>query len=122
MNFALSMPPSTNRLHRTVRGRPIRSREHRAWLDAAAIMILAQARGVTLPAKTPFATDVFVDGLDRRSDLTNRIKVLEDVLHRTGVTPDDRWCDDFRVRRGEIKAPKAIRVTVSVLGKDHLLT
>lgn len=56
-------------------------------------------------------------GLNHRSDIDNRIKPILDVLSKSGVTPDDCWCDFCGIRR----RPDHPKDTVTVQLKGEIL-
>jgi len=83
-------PPSGNHRLLVARGRAVLAPEHRAWARAAVAAIRAQLPRGWEPLSGPVALllDVQVPGLS--SDVSNRIKSIEDALTEARVWLDDR--------------------------------
>ena len=81
-------PPSANRLWRYYRGRPIKSKDYRLWLDHSALLIQAtwQHKTITAPVHIGFAVGV---PDKRKRDLDNRLKPCLDLLEAAGVLEND---------------------------------
>ena len=107
-------PPSANRIWRNVGRKVLTSRAYRKWRDGAVSLILLQARDAIIGK--PWEAEILLYGLDRRSDLDNRIKALIDALVSSGVVPDDRHLDRLLVRR----LAGAPRTIVRVAARDGL--
>lgn len=114
MKVTLPLPPSTNNLYRTEiiwrwsreegKNVPVPIRvphgNYKKWKREARTFLAGQ-RIPRVPKGTrrPFSVRIKV-GLNRQSDLDNRLKALMDFLVDELITPDDRWCDMIRVERG----------------------
>lgn len=104
----LPVPPSTNNLYvprRDGKGRA-KTSEYAAWQREAAQLIMVSGcpregwKHVRVEVAAPF---------DYRRDIDNA-KPLLDILTVMNVIKDDRWVDDYRVRR----VPTTEPLTVSV--------
>ena len=77
MRLVLPLPPSANRYWRTGKGRTYVSREARAYKELAYFTALQQGA-------RPLDGDVILRGTiyfpNRRGDLSNRVKIVEDSL------------------------------------------
>ncbi|WP_420431420.1 RusA family crossover junction endodeoxyribonuclease [Candidatus Poriferisocius sp.] len=92
-------PPTTNNLYRSgKRGLRYMSTEYRKW-KAGMVPYIQESVETSLPDKTPFCLEIALYGIDRRSDISNRVKAMEDAMVESGVVPDDRWCDRCVVAR-----------------------
>ena len=98
-------PPSVNRMYRTVRNRPILSWEYRQWRHRSLISIPPSV--AALP-EGPWKAEIILKGLNRGSDIDNRIKAAVDLLRQAELTPDDRWLDWLLVRRVLSKEKRTI--------------
>lgn len=83
----LPTPPSANNLY-PGRARRFKSPAYKAWLVDAGLALNLQrpdrvAGPYALVLRLPAAM---------RGDVSNRIKAVEDLLVKHGVTPDDRHC------------------------------
>ena len=88
----LPFPPSANRLWRYVGGKPLKSREYRAWLQEAALLIKATVRGKTIDG--PYGLTVQVGRKDnRRRDIDNFLKPIGDAIQLGGAVKDDCDCE-----------------------------
>jgi len=86
--LVLPYPPSLNRLYRTVRGRPILSREAREYRAA----VQRQLAGIGLKATgSPVALSVALYRPRRAGDADNALKALLDALN--GLL----WLDDSQI-------------------------
>ncbi len=111
----LPLPPSANDYWRLgwVRGKPalILSREARAYKAAIALKGRVQKR---VPLEGPVELRLVVHFSDNRSDLSNRIKVLEDALQGVAYV-NDRQVQRLSAERGENRFPAFVQVTVTRL-------
>lgn len=116
--LTLPMPPSANNLFVNRKGRLRGGRakgiDYKLWLDSAGWEIKLQA-GAFEPPYFPGVVAIDIAcGLNRRSDLDNRLKALLDLLVRQGIVRDDNLIDDLRIRRDGVA--RALRVEVRALG------
>jgi crossover junction endodeoxyribonuclease RusA len=82
----LPFPPSINRVHRTINGRPILSKRGREYYDLATP--LAAASGVVI--RGPYLLVIKAHRPDRRKrDIGNLEKIVSDTLTKAGVIEDD---------------------------------
>lgn len=104
MIYRLSkLPPSANRMYGLNKGRGIGrfiSKDYAAWIvlatrDISPVKPL-QAFYYTLTARVP------VKMKRKNSDLDNFLKPLSDLMVRTGATPDDCQCRDFRIHLADV--------------------
>lgn len=113
----LPLPPSVNALFANVKGGRVKTREYKAWLDAARYDLITAWRAAgkpTWPAKAPMQIHLRLGLTDRRRDASNTVKAIEDALCRELPIPDDRWNDRILIERDEALAGKA-RVTIAPL-------
>lgn len=110
--FAIDIPepPSANAYWRTVNGRPILSREARAYKHAVAQLLQIEARDWE-----PLAGDVAIDITwyrgARRGDLDNRLKVALDALKGI-LFVDDKQVTSIKAVRVERPGRPAMLVQV----------
>ena len=90
----LPVPPSANKLHYAVKGRP-RTPAYKAWLEESGLL-LGPNRDTAEDA--PYSIHI-VANINRRRDLDNLIKPTLDLLVGCKVVPDDRWCDQVHANR-----------------------
>ncbi len=82
----LPLPPSTNHLFATVRGRRVKSKAYKAWLAEVAPLLVELRRPKTLPAE--IHATVF-GKVNANRDLDNLMKPLGDSIVLAGVLPGD---------------------------------
>lgn len=109
--FDLPLPPSVNELYevRTFKGKSGRGLTpiYKRWRSAAVLILMMEWRKAGKPIiDAPWGFE-FRFGLNRLSDITNRIKATEDLLVKAKITPDDNWMDDGRVTR-DLSVPASI--------------
>lgn len=103
-----SSPPSTNQLFANVAGKGrVKTVRYRTWKQAAGWDLAIQR-----PTKVggEVALDIEIERTSMCSDVSNRVKALEDLLVTHGVIDDDRHVVDVRVRWSSIKG---CRVTIT---------
>ena len=111
-SVTLPMPPSTNNLFATARGRRVKTREYRAWLAACAPALLELRKPDSLPA---WICVVALGAVNARRDLDNLLKPVGDALVANGVLPGDslahvrRWSVEYA---GDGAGEAAVRVAV----------
>ncbi len=95
------MPPSVNSTHRAVKGRVIKSKRYRAWIDKAGKEILAQRRG-QVPIIGHFQSHIILSDIMRRSnfDIDNRIKAVMDILQAHKLIQNDAMQDKLTIEWG----------------------
>ena len=111
MTFELPWPPALNRYYRTVNGRPILSRDGRAY-RANAQAALTEQRVTLTPGKV--ACRITAHQPDRRRrDLDGMLKACLDALEHNGVIDNDADIDDLRITRASVdKANPRLVITV----------
>lgn len=112
LEFTLPFPPSSNRYWRTTRnGRIYVSAEAKDYREAASELLTAYRHG--LAGKLRLELFLFPPNLVRW-DVSNRIKILEDVLEICGVIANDRFVDDIRAVREDPVGKRLARAEVRV--------
>lgn len=106
--FILPVPPSTNALFTTRRGssQRIKTNTYRAWIEEAGWEIVRQCGSTILG---PVRLDIDLP-FNRKRDIDNAIKPIADMLVRHSLIEDDRWVDEYRVRRVPVTAPLTVSV------------
>lgn len=89
--YALTPPPSVNHLYPTIRGRRVKSREYKAWIEAAGWELKNQR---AKPVKGPVAVWLRVPENGRR-DLDGYLKPTLDLLVSMKLIEGDR-CKTIR--------------------------
>jgi len=112
----LPMPPSTNRIWRSGRGRIYRSKEYVLWCEQADMAVMVSKKPGPLPKMAgPFEAQILLSS-EHRGDGDNRIKAALDWLQSRDIVRNDSDC-----RRGSWewvdaeRAPKGCRVTLRSL-------
>lgn len=109
--FILPWPTSTNSLWRAYKGRNILSRKAREWATAAKGELLCQrARPVYGPVRLSFALS---SPTRRAFDLSNRIKIVEDVLVDCGIIERDDCTIVKHIEIGLGSGFTGVKVTVT---------
>lgn len=107
MIFHVPIPPSTNNLFATVRNfvgrnpKRVRSVVYKAWADKASQEIIAQRvprRGL----EGDIALTLTVGPRDKRSDLSNRIKAVEDLCVTMNIIKDDSQVTSLKISWGAV--------------------
>lgn len=112
MELDLPLPPSVNALFVEAAGRQkgrgrqrVKTREYRSWWQGCGVLVAAAAarHGRPLQPGNPIFAENFglhlrLD-LDHKSDITNRIKAIEDLLVACHLTTGDQWNDCCLVER-----------------------
>ncbi len=104
----LPLPPSANDYWKKWRGRIVVSNEAREYKLSA--LVRARAQGMR-PLSGPVCLSVTVYRKDKRRDLSNFLKVLEDALEGAAYE-DDRQISELHVLRLEDPANPRVRVRV----------
>lgn len=92
-----TLPPSANRIWRSVGGHVIKSAEYRKWLEATAWTIRKEAGPGCVEGGYGLHVQ-FVRQNKRRSDLDNLIKALSDAIVRAGLVKDDAHCMSIKAK------------------------
>ena len=100
-------PPSLNNIYANVPGRGrVKSGRYKTWRSAAGWDIKA-AIGPSFEAYAcPVLLDLTVEKPRNRSDISNRIKAVEDLLTEMGVIADDSLVMEVRARWGQVKGAR----------------
>lgn len=100
LRIAVRMPPSTNNLYATVRGRRVKTAEARAYAEHVKqrVWLWKQLHGE--PPKPPYRlTITLYPPTARRIDVSNGIKCLEDGLF-AGLDGNDKTVNEVTCRIG----------------------
>src|SRR5262249_29623471 len=96
ITVALPMPPSTNALYSTYKGRRVKSKVARRWAQDAAWQIKIPAGRLRIQG--PGAVSLVLP-LEMNGDADNRLKAVLDAVVASGVCEDDRHCFGINVER-----------------------
>lgn len=92
----LPYPPSANRMWRHVGSKVLRSAEYERWRLACTAVIRAETKGAGLDG--PYAMTVRVGRPDqRRRDIDNLIKPINDIMVLSGAVADDSDCQRIEI-------------------------
>jgi Holliday junction resolvase RusA-like endonuclease len=95
------MPPSTNLIWRSDRGRVHKSKAYTDWLKQAGYEWLRQRREQSRSIDGNFKAILVLDkGQRSRKDLDNRIKAVLDFCAENDLVEDDKLCDAILVKWG----------------------
>jgi crossover junction endodeoxyribonuclease RusA len=108
MKLTLPYPPSANSLTAVVRGRRVKTREHRRYVVAVASV--ASKAGVKV-LEGPLVLRVDVYRPRKQGDLSNTIKAIEDALKGLAYR-DDSQIIEIRARRFDDKLEPRVEVEV----------
>jgi Holliday junction resolvase RusA-like endonuclease len=112
ITFSLStVPPTTNHLFATVRGRRVKSAAYKAWIDLAGWEIRARHIPLTVG---PVAVEIEVERpkTARRTDVDNRLKPTLDAIVKAGTIEDDSLIERVTIGWADVQG---VRVTVTAL-------
>jgi Holliday junction resolvase RusA-like endonuclease len=113
----LPMPTSVNAMFANAAKGRVRTKEYNAWLNEARWHVLTAWRNAgkpVAPDDVPMGLFIRVGLTDRKRDISNCIKAVEDVLVKELPIPDDRWNDRVIIERNAEFEGHA-RVTIAVL-------
>ena len=108
--FSLPPPPSTNALFTTRKGsrQRIKTDAYRRWIKEAGWVLVNQT---SLTTAISGSVRVHIDlPFSRRRDIDNAIKPIADLLVSCAVVEDDRWVDEYLVRRVAVGEPLTVSV------------
>lgn len=128
----LDLPPSVNELFVPAAGRKkgsgrqrVKTARYKAWITAAGWQLktaCTAARARLDPKDPPFASNF---GLwlrldtDHKSDITNRIKSIEDLFVAMGLTTGDQWNDRCTVERDRTIPEGKARIVVYLIPENE---
>lgn len=104
-SFSTSLPPSSNMMFINVpRGQKglgrFPSPAYKAWRAKEAKAVADQWRRAGSPTFEPHLSLTVHVGVNYQSDVSNRLKAIEDLLpHAIPGFPDDRWIDRIAIER-----------------------
>jgi crossover junction endodeoxyribonuclease RusA len=99
LTLTLPYPPSLNHLHAVVHGRKVLSAKGRAYYAEVARSVMAQSVAPFGGKRISYTVTAFPPD-NRRRDLSNLVKAVEDALTHAGVWNDDSQVDAMTWRRG----------------------
>lgn len=109
----LPYPPTTNNLYRSLPGRGrVKTERYKTWLRAAGNEVLAQKQK---PIKGKVVLAILLGRPDnRRRDISNTIKAIEDLLVEHRLIEDDchveqlvvAWADNVEKRRAQVRVER----------------
>lgn len=99
ITLTLPWPPSVNKLYAVVNGRKVLSAKGRDY-TAEVVRSVARQTPLTFGRTRIAYTATAFPPDNRRRDLSNLVKVVEDALTKAGIWDDDSQVDDFRWIRG----------------------
>lgn len=100
-------PPSLNNIYANIPGRGrVKSGRYKVWRSAAGWDIKAAIGPSFETYSCPVLLDLTVEKPRVRSDISNRIKAVEDLLTEMGVIADDSLVMEVRARWGQVKGAR----------------
>lgn len=108
----LPSPPSTNALFTTRRGsrQRIKTDAYRAWITDAG-WALAGVKHLCPTGTIQGCVGLRIEmPFNRKRDISNGIKAIEDLLVSHAIIPDDRWVDELDVRRVPVTEPLTVSI------------
>lgn len=112
IHLTLPEPPSANRYWRTFRGRAVKSKEARAFVEA--VRTLALVAKVKPILAGPVKLTVVWYRSRKMGDLSNRLKIVEDAMNGVCYT-DDKQVSEIVMRRVDGVKPGRMDITVEAL-------
>lgn len=110
------MPPSSNNMFATYKGRRITSRAYKAWKTAAAKALGPQyAAYGGLAIHKPVRLHIKL-GINYQSDIANREKAITDLLVSHIDMPDDRYIDFLTIERDQSVTGARVTIEGSAIG------
>lgn len=85
----MPLPPSTNKLWRNVKGKTLKSKEYRQWLDAIGRLAMTWQYQII---EGPYCLTVVCDRPHGLNDLDNFLKPINDALQHIGAVVNDNSC------------------------------
>lgn len=86
--YTIDPPPSANAIWRNVKGRTLKSKVYRQWLDRNAWKVKTQHVGE--PIDGPVTVSIHLNRPRANADIDNRIKPALDVLEAAGAIVNDK--------------------------------
>lgn len=100
--ICLPVPPSVNAMYRNVaRVGRVKSATYNEWLAEADACAIQQRKSIP-KIEGPYKVTITIPR-KTRGDIDNRGKAVLDWLASRAVTPDDQYCEDIRIKRGNIE-------------------
>lgn len=101
LTLVVSMPPSTNSLFANVPGKGrVKTGLYKAWITEAGYQVNRQPKWAFVE---DVALTITVGPRDKRADISNRIKAVEDLLVRHGVLEDDNQVVRVTAQWGDVR-------------------
>jgi len=111
ISIHLPMPPSTNLIWRSDRGRVHKSREYTDWIAQAGYEWLRQRKDQPKGLQGNFKAILILDKTQRgRKDLDNRVKAILDLCKTHSIIVDDKLCDALLIKWGT--APMGVHIVL----------
>jgi Holliday junction resolvase RusA-like endonuclease len=109
VRLVLPPPPSTNALftHRFGSRQRIKTDAYRQWIADAGWLARSQNPG-SMPDRVPLSASMELP-FSRRRDIDNA-KAIADLLTHLGIIGDDRWIDEWHIRRVPVGQPLVVEV------------
>lgn len=107
--LVIPYPPSVNRIWRNYQGRTILSKEYREYKTMVAKLLGVNEN----PSAARIRVCIHAYMPDkRRRDISNLIKVTEDILTHAGIWVDDEQIDDLRIIRSGVDNPGRLEIEI----------
>ena len=115
MLLILPYPPSVNSMYRTFRGRMIISKPGRIWMKIAVAGAKGDCNGWFVSGACSLAIRAYLPD-NRRRDLDNLLKPLQDCITHAGIWKDDCQVKDLRITHcGVDKVHPRCELTIEAL-------
>ena len=98
ISLVLPLPPSVNAAYRNTRRGRAKTQAYTDWLDSAGFYLMQQREWKSQRVSGPFELEIKVSQ-DMRGDISNRIKLVEDLLVSIEATADDKHAQRVSIER-----------------------
>jgi len=113
LTLTLPYPPTVNTYWRVVNGRPIISAKGRTYRKDTQVIVFIQSDTGFKPIAERVSVNIIAHPPDKRKrDLDNILKALLDAMQHAGVYEDDGQIDELSIKRGEVRNPGEVEVTI----------
>ena len=97
--FFIPVAPSLNSAYRNVKGKGrVKTQKCQEWSELAGYALNAQLGGIPTALEKDIRIHADIQRPNMNSDISNRVKLMEDLLVKHGIITDDRFVNELHIR------------------------